>query len=144
MCVVPPTCWRPTSPPDCCKTCNIIHVLNYRRLSLTGTQPVDGSASELVDISPSELVGLTLPVYKAMSPKAGATGLSKEEMITVFTAPNHYTSVSFVRLLILAGRRLRLSPTHFKAVLDVIMNDSGMILASNFSQEQVGKSYVGA
>lgn len=103
-------------------------------------QPPNGSASDLVDISPSEFVDIVLPVYKAMSPMAGATGMSNEELITMLKSPNHYTSVSFVRLLALAGRRLRLCPAHFKTVLDSIMDDSGMIMASNWSQEQVRKS----
>lgn len=105
--------------------------------SVVNRQPAEGSAPHLVDISPSELVGLTLPVYKAMSPMAGAMEMSKAERIAMMTTPNHYTSVSFVRLLALAGRRLRLTAAHFRAVLNAMMDDSGMIMASNLCQEQV-------
>lgn len=89
-----------------------------------------------MDITPTELVGLTLPIYKAMSPMAGNMTLSRDEWATSLTMPNHYTSVSFARLVALAGRRLRLTPAHFRAVLNAVMDDSGMLMASNFHQEQ--------
>eukprot|EP00752_Nemacystus_decipiens_P005603 g5071.t1 len=92
---------------------------------------------DLVDMNPAELVGMTLPIYKAMVPMAGDMGLSKDEWVAKLTMANHYTSVSFVRLVALAGRRLRLSEAHFRAVLDGLMNDSGMLMASNLCQEQM-------
>lgn len=93
-----------------------------------------------MDITPTELVGLTLPIYKAMSPMAGNMTLSKAEWEASLTMANHYTSVSFVRLVALAGRRLRLTQAHFRAVLNALMNDSGMLMASNLCQEQVSQS----
>lgn len=90
-----------------------------------------------MDISPSDLIDLTLPVYKAMLPFAGPAGMTADMMINMATTANHYTSVSFIRLLTLAARRLRLTSTHYRAVLHALMNDSGMMLASNLSQEQV-------
>lgn len=92
-----------------------------------------------MDISPSDFVNLTLPIYRAMSPMAGPLGVPREELISMLTTPNHYTSVSFIRLVALASRRLRLSPAHFRAVLQALMHDSGMMLATNLSQEQVGQ-----
>ena len=92
-----------------------------------------------MDISPGDFVSLTLPIYKAMSPMAGPLGVPQEEMITMFTTANHYTSVSFIRLLALASRRLRLSTLHFMTVLHAMMDNSGMILATNLSQEQVSQ-----
>lgn len=90
-----------------------------------------------MDISPSDLVDLTLPVYKAMLPMAGPAGMTADMIIKMTTTANHYVSVSFIRLLTSAARRLRLTSTHYRAVLHSLMNDSGMMLASNISQEQV-------
>lgn len=88
-------------------------------------------------MSLKDFIDLTLPIYKKMSPMAGPAGMDLEMMISMTTTANHYTSVSFIRLLALAGRRLRLTAAHFRAVLNALMNDSGMMLASNLSQEQV-------
>lgn len=68
---------------------------------------------------------------------AAPLGMDLEMIISMTTSPNHYTSASFVRLIALAGRRLRLSADHFRAVLSALMNDTSMMLASNLSQEQV-------
>lgn len=95
------------------------------------------AAEASMDISPADLVSLTLPVYQNMSPMAGPFGMTREMIISMATTANHYTSVSFIRLLVGAGRRLRLSATHYRAVLYALMNNSGMMLASNLSQEQV-------
>lgn len=94
---------------------------------------------DLVDISPRDFVDLTLPVYQAMSPMAGPSGMTPDMMIHMATTANHYTSISFMRLLTVAARRLRLTSTHFRAVLNALMKDSGMLLASNLSQEQVSR-----
>lgn len=51
--------------------------------------------------------------------------------------PKHYTSASFGRLLILAGRQLRLKPAHFRSALHAVMDNSGIVLAPNLVQEQV-------
>lgn len=53
------------------------------------------------------------------------------------TMPHYYTSVAFGRILSLARRQLRLSPTHFEAVLHAIIHDSGLVLAPNLKHEQV-------
>ncbi|CAM9397242.1 unnamed protein product, partial [Hapterophycus canaliculatus] len=99
--------------------------------------PVEGSPSLLVDMSPRDFVALTLPIYKTMSPMAGPVDLNLEKIISMSTTANHYTSISFIRLIALAGRRLRLSAEHFRAVLKTIRNDGSMLLAFNLSQEQV-------
>ncbi len=104
-----------------------------------GRQPSTGPAADLVDMSPSDFVNLTLPIYKTMSPMAGHAGMAKEDIVSMLTTANHYTSVSFIRLVALASRRLRLSPAHFRAVLQALMHQSGMILTTNLSQEQVGQ-----
>ncbi|CAM9230359.1 unnamed protein product [Scytosiphon promiscuus] len=97
----------------------------------------EDSDSTLVDMTLKDFVDLTLPIYKRMSPMAGPAGMDLEAMISMTTTANHYTSVSFIRLIALAGRRIRLRAAHFRAVLNALMNDSSMILASNLSQEQM-------
>ncbi|CAM9120897.1 unnamed protein product [Ectocarpus sp. 6 AP-2014] len=109
--------------------------LVWKRPSAALGESVAAEAS--MDISPADLVSLTLPVYKNMSPMAGPFGMTREMIISMATTANHYTSVSFIRLLVGASRRLRLSATHYRAVLHALMNNSGMMLASNLSQEQM-------
>ena len=100
-----------------------------------------------MDISPSDFVRLVLPVYKAMfehMPKAGMLAAwmagfkpSADEALRSVTMLKHYTSVSFGRLLVSAGLRLRLRQAHFEAALEAIISKSGLVLAPNLQQEQV-------
>ena len=101
-----------------------------------------------MDISPGNFVRLVLPVYKAMfghMPKAGMLAatmrgqlkLPVDEALRSVTMLKHYTSVSFGRLLVSAGRKLRLGDTHFEAALEAIISKSGLMLAPNLQQEQV-------
>eukprot|EP00752_Nemacystus_decipiens_P011512 g10222.t1 len=114
----------------------------------TRTMTRGGPTGYLVDISPDDFARLVLPVYKAMfehipSSEMMAPVLSKRSighqrallrsMITV----NHYTSVTFGRLLVLAGRKLRLDEAHFEAALRAVVHSSGLILAPNLNLEQV-------
>lgn len=101
-----------------------------------------------MDIGPDDFVRLVLPVYKAMfdhmptsamlTSMLSADALSADEAVRRVTMMKHYTSVSFGRLLVSAGRRLRLSEAHFEAAREAIVRNSGLILASNLQQEQVG------
>ncbi|CAM9233644.1 unnamed protein product [Ectocarpus fasciculatus] len=59
------------------------------------------------------------------------------EALRSTTMPKYYTSVSFGRLVSLAGRRLRLSVDHFDSVLNAMIDNSGLILAPNLMQEQM-------
>ncbi|CBN79557.1 conserved unknown protein [Ectocarpus siliculosus] len=75
-------------------------------------------------------------------PKTSMTATRKfdrpaNEVLRSATMPKYYTSVSFGRLLSLAGRRLRLRVAHFHSVLGAIINNSGLILAPNLQQEQI-------
>ena len=73
---------------------------------------------------------------------SGALG-SRKELCQKVMMPQHYTSVSFGRLLAWAGRRLRLKAAHFKSALHAIVGNSGIILATNLMQEQVsGRIYM--
>lgn len=101
-----------------------------------------------MDISPEDFVRLVLPVYKAMfehMPKSGMLAaamqgklsLPADECLRSVVMLKHYTSVSFGRLLVLAGRKLRLSEAHFEAALEAIISNSGLMLAPNLQQEQV-------
>ena len=107
-------------------------------------QPAAGPTGGLVDISPHDFVRLVLPVYKAMFEHmptfamlaSGQYKRSTAEVLRSMKTLNHYTTVSFGRLLVSAGRRLRLSEAHFEAALQAICN-SGLILAPNLQQEQV-------
>lgn len=63
--------------------------------------------------------------------------LPANEALRSTTMPKYYTSVSFGRLLSLAGRRLRLRVAHFDSVLGAIIDNSGLVLAPNLQQEQV-------
>lgn len=98
-----------------------------------------------MDISPEDFVSLTLPVYKAMFdhilPEDWAMFASMEFTLKKAARsgfrPLNYNSVSFGRILSLAKRQLRLSVTHFEAVLDAIMDNSGLGSASTLQQEQV-------
>lgn len=98
-----------------------------------------------MDISPIDFVHLVLPVYKAMFKHIATSAIlasiqskkSADENFRVLAMVKHYTSVSFARLLVLAGRKLRLSEAHFEAALHAIMNRSGLILESNLRAEQV-------
>ena len=109
-------------------------------------QPVNSPAIR-VDISTTDLVSLTLPVYKAMfahMPKVDVWTPGKFEMAinqAARSATNfkHYTSVSSARLLVSAGRTLRLSVGHFEAARDAIINNSGLILAPILQQEQLSR-----
>ncbi|CAB1098062.1 unnamed protein product [Ectocarpus sp. CCAP 1310/34] len=103
------------------------------------------SNNVLVDISPRDFVNLTLPVYKEMfghMPKTSMLASRKfhlpaNEALRSATLLKYYTSVSFGRLLSLAGRRLRLRVAHFDSVLGAIIDNSGLILAPNLMQEQM-------
>lgn len=103
-----------------------------------------GATCILGDISPSEFASLTLPVFKAMFAHMPTTAMltsrvleDREELLQKVLLPKHYTSVSFGRLLALAGRQLRLKTAHFQSALQAIASKSGLILASNLQQEQV-------
>ncbi|CAN0497411.1 unnamed protein product, partial [Ectocarpus sp. 8 AP-2014] len=97
-----------------------------------------GSSPTSIDISPSDFVSLVLPVYKAMFANVDLLGSrGREESIRALTTPMHYTSVSFIRLLALAGRQLRLDTRHFEAALKAMIVGSGLIMASNMMQEQM-------
>lgn len=112
-------------------------------------QSPSGPTRILGDISPSKFVDLTLPVYKAMFAHMPTTamlssGRLRQAMagtVQSMAIPKYYTSVSFGRLLALAGRRLRLKTAHFRAALHAITNGSGLILATNLMQEQVSSAY---
>lgn len=112
----------------------------------TGTQTISATANTRVDISPGDFAKLTLPIYKGMfeymllvqqSAMGGKT--AQDALMAAMTAPKHYTPLSFARLLAVAGRRLRLSPVHFKAAINATICQSGLMMASNFQQEQVRK-----
>ena len=106
-------------------------------------QHTAGSSPTGIDISPSDFVSLVLPVYKAMFDnlpnvaRAMSGSEGRQESIRALSTPMHYTSVSFIRLLALAGRQLRLDTKHFEAALKAMIVDSGLIMASNMMQEQV-------
>lgn len=111
-------------------------------------QAAAGPTGVLVDISPGDFVRLVLPVYKAMfehMPNAtmlaesfrGGSNLPVDYALRSVKMPKHYTSVSFARLLVSAGRKLRLSESHFEAALEAIIGNSGLILAPNLQQDQV-------
>lgn len=105
-----------------------------------------------MDISPKDFASLTLPVYKAMfehmpkmdmwnairSGMQGMEAMPVNQALRMATMIKHYTSVSFGRLLALARRQLRLNEMHFEAARDAVINKSGLVLASNLQQEQVG------
>lgn len=93
-----------------------------------------------MDISPSDFAGLTLPVYKAMfshMPNMSMFGLDDKQLLLSAATNKYYTSVSFARVLALAGRRLRLGSAHFEASRVSIFESSGLVLALNLRQEQV-------
>lgn len=91
-----------------------------------------------VNISPSDFVGLVLPVYKAMFSHAlSIASLFKRANNRAFCSINHHSSASFGRVLAFASRRLCLGTMHFEAALDAVRSDSGLILATNLQQEQV-------
>ncbi|CAN0267812.1 unnamed protein product, partial [Ectocarpus sp. 12 AP-2014] len=97
-----------------------------------------GSPPTSIDISPSDFVSLVLPVFKAMFANVDLLGSrGREESIRALTTPMHYTSASFIRLLALAGRQLRLDTRHFEAALKAMIVGSGLIMASNMMQEQM-------
>ncbi|CAM9288454.1 unnamed protein product [Ectocarpus fasciculatus] len=102
-----------------------------------------GSSPTGIDISPSDFVSLVLPVYKAMfanlpnMARAMSGSEGRQECIRALSTPMHYTSVSFIRLLALAGRQLRLDTKHFEAALKAMIVDSGLIMASNMMHEQM-------
>lgn len=108
-------------------------------------QPVAGRTGVVVDISPDDFVRLVLPVYKAMfahmpnSAMLGSTQFKQQanELLRAVAMRRQYTSVSFGRLLVLAGRRLRLTETHHEAALEAVHRNSGLILATNLRPEQV-------
>lgn len=52
---------------------------------------------------------------------------------------NHYTPASFVRLLALAGHRLRLQTEHFEALLSILSDSSFTVSAPNRSTEQASQ-----
>ena len=106
-----------------------------------------------MDISPKDFVNLTLPVYKAMfehmpktamwkTMKSGMPGMPVNQALRFTTMTKHYTSVSFGRLLALAGRQLRLNADHFEAARDAVIDNSGLILAPNLQQEQARSQHV--
>lgn len=111
----------------------------FRRVRRHGhDQHTTGSSPTSIDISPSDFVSLVLPVYKAMFANVDLLGSrGREESIRALTTPMHYTSMSFIRLLALAGRQLRLDTRHFEAALKAMIVGSGLIMASNMMQEQV-------
>ena len=103
-----------------------------------------GPTCVLADISPSEFANVTLPVYKAMFAHMPTTAMffsgilgDRKAPIRNVILPKYYTSGSFGRLLISAGRQLRLKPAHFRSALHAIMSNSGLVLAPNLVQEQV-------
>lgn len=104
-------------------------------LQPTENQTPSGPTCILGDISPSEFVNLTLPVYRAMTnhmPRGSDTpsdltweaALEMSEEAHVNSVMKYYTTSSFGRLLALAGRRLRLQTEHFQAVLDILGDGS--------------------
>lgn len=107
-------------------------------------QAGDGTVDRRVDITPKDFVGITLPVYKAMFAHMPSyeenifRSLDSREKIARFFAPKYYTSLGFARLVAMAGRRLRLGSSHYKAVVRAIRGGSRLILAPNLQQEQVG------
>ncbi|CAN0510966.1 unnamed protein product, partial [Ectocarpus sp. 12 AP-2014] len=62
--------------------------LVWKRPSSALGESVAAEAS--MDISPADLVSLTLPVYKDMSPMAGPFGMTREMIISMATTANHY------------------------------------------------------
>ncbi|CAM9183760.1 unnamed protein product [Ectocarpus fasciculatus] len=113
--------------------------LMWKRPSPALTAPRPAAAS--VDISPSDFASLTLPVYKAMfshmpNKALPMFGLDKKQLLLSVATNNYYTSVSFARVLALAGRRLRLGPAHFEAARVSVFESSGLVLALNLRQEQ--------
>ncbi|CAM9255485.1 unnamed protein product, partial [Ectocarpus sp. 4 AP-2014] len=101
------------------------------------TSPVPPAVS--VDISPSDFASLTLPVYKAVFSHMSNMSMfrldDKQLLLSAATNKN-YTSVSFARVLALAGRRLRLGCAHFEAAQVSIFESSGLVLTLNLRQEQ--------
>lgn len=57
--------------------------------------------------------------------------------LCTLTMLKQFTSVSFGRLLVLAGRKMRLSEAHYEAALHAIHRNSDIILATNLRPEQV-------
>ncbi|CAM9120819.1 unnamed protein product [Ectocarpus sp. 6 AP-2014] len=111
--------------------------LMWKRPSSDLTSPMPAAAS--VDVSPSDFASLTLPVYKAMfshMPNKSMFGLDDKQLLLSAATNKYYTSVSFARVLALAGRRLRLGSAHFEAARVSIFESSGLVLALNLRQEQ--------
>ncbi|CAM9211239.1 unnamed protein product, partial [Laminaria digitata] len=109
----------------------------------TATDSASGPTRILGDISPSEFVDLTLPVYKAMFAHMPTTAVfssgvlpNRNTLLLNQMEPKYYTSMSFGRLLALAGGQLRLKTAHFQAALHAIRDNSGVLLAPNLMQEQ--------
>eukprot|EP00752_Nemacystus_decipiens_P011513 g10223.t1 len=107
--------------------------------------PTAGPTGVLVDISPDDFARLVLPVYKAMfehmpTSEMMASPLFKrptvQEIVRSVTKVRHYTSVAFGRLLVSAGRKLRLDEAHFEAALEAVIHNGGLILAPNLQLEQ--------
>lgn len=93
-------------------------------------------------ITPEDFAKLTLPVYKAMHAHMPETAMSRwiEDPSTAraMVIPKFYTSASFSRLVAVASRHLHLETVHYKAALDAVIADSGILLAPNLQQEKVG------
>ena len=93
-------------------------------------------------ITPGDFAKLTLPVYKAMLAHMPRTAMSPwiehPRIVRAVVIQKSYTSASFARLVAVASRHLHLETAHYKAALDAVIADSGMILAPNLQQEKVG------
>lgn len=79
---------------------------------------------------------MVMPVYNAMVNYKPNRSNLREEIVDC-RMKKYYTSTSFGGLLALAGRRLRLLPVHFEAVLDTLCNGSVIGSAPNRRGEQV-------